>query len=205
MNNTWRLNFVQNSTDTPTFVANNVNYLLTFQNTTPYKYTLNICNFHILEYTINNDLNFNKIIRYSSLTHCPDPGNIMFFDAFASNIYTNDTTNIVPFQLIQIGNSYSLDIFYDNKRMNFGAYQLNQENFEKDIFKVFPNPTSDKIFLNSNLETNSISIFNPKGQKVYESYEFINEIDISNFSNGLYFLKLSLKNGTEITKKIVKN
>lgn len=58
--------------------------------------------------------------------------------------------------------------------MNFGAYQLNQENFEKDIFKVFPNPTSDKIFLNSNLETNSISIFNPKGQKIYENYEFIN-------------------------------
>lgn len=67
-------------------------------------------------------------------------------------------------------------------------------------FFVYPNPTSDYIYLNENITTkNDINIYNILGVKVYES-EFKNNIDVRNFTAGIYNIKIGDKCVTFIIK-----
>jgi choice-of-anchor B domain-containing protein len=71
-------------------------------------------------------------------------------------------------------------------------------------FKIYPNPTSNTININSiNFPISDIKIYDLSGKLVY-SNEFISELninlDISNFSNGIYILKLN----NQFTTKIIK-
>jgi hypothetical protein len=74
-------------------------------------------------------------------------------------------------------------------------------------FKVYPNPTSGKF----NIETdngilNSVEIFNVVGNKVFSKYSIRNdatEVDISNFSNGIYFVNITTANSSLTTKMIL--
>lgn len=71
-----------------------------------------------------------------------------------------------------------------------------KELFNKNDIKVYPNPTSNKLFLDFtdlNLATTlNVSLFDISGKKVHSSRmnQMINEIDVSNFNNGLYLLKI---------------
>ncbi|NJM78766.1 MAG: T9SS type A sorting domain-containing protein [Flavobacterium sp.] len=67
---------------------------------------------------------------------------------------------------------------------------------------VFPNPTSG-IFTISGIETiDKTIIYNSLGQKIFDGNQ--SQIDISNFSNGIYFLEI-LSNGKISKQKIIKN
>ena len=71
-------------------------------------------------------------------------------------------------------------------------------------FKIHPNPTSNTVNINSiNFPISDIKIYDLSGKLVH-SNEFISELninlDISNFSNGIYILKLN----NQFTTKIIK-
>ena len=71
---------------------------------------------------------------------------------------------------------------------------------------VYPNPTSEKIFINIANNDSAIStilLFNIVGQKVMDIDKNSREVSLAGLSNGIYFLKLSSK-GRTITKKILK-
>jgi len=76
--------------------------------------------------------------------------------------------------------------------------------FSKNYTKVYPNPTSSTITIESNDITN-IELYNIQGQKVFigtiPTPKYI--IDINNFPKGIYLLKLYGKNGVGV-EKIVK-
>ncbi|MFY7811971.1 MAG: T9SS type A sorting domain-containing protein [Flavobacterium sp.] len=207
LNNTWRLNFVQEGTNPPTYVPSNVDYILTFQNNNPFEYTLNICNWHKLIYNYTTENQFDRITSFSSLIICGTnnlPPNIMFFDNFVSSFYILNNPSIVPFTLTQNSNLYTFDIYSGNKRLNFENVVLNLENNKLEDFEIFPNPTSDKININTEKEIKSIKIFHLNGQKVFESFTIVNEIDLKDISNGIYLLKIYDKNDYLFMKKIVK-
>jgi predicted outer membrane repeat protein len=73
--------------------------------------------------------------------------------------------------------------------------------------KVFPNPTSDFIYI----ETNSVSkikniqLVNAKGSVIYRSNLQENKIDISSQPTGIYFLKIEELSGRITIKKVLKN
>ena len=73
-----------------------------------------------------------------------------------------------------------------------------------DDLVVFPNPASDKLFVN-NLpkQTKSIEIINIEG-KIVLSLEANNTIDISNLTNGIYSVRFSGKDFTETRNFVVK-
>lgn len=84
---------------------------------------------------------------------------------------------------------------------------LREGNFSNDDFqtveiKVFPNPVSDNLFINADAEINQIALYNSLGRKVYEA-KGVNEINMSQFQNGLYFLQISIGNATQ-THKLIK-
>ncbi len=80
---------------------------------------------------------------------------------------------------------------------------------DSDAFSVFPNPAHDKIYIDfhANAQSCSIYIVNTLGQEVYREKENkphagIKSIDISNFKNGIYFVKVEMNSRMQ-TKIIV--
>lgn len=83
-----------------------------------------------------------------------------------------------------------------------------QENNNSLSFSIFPNPTKDRLTITINqeniLKNTTISVFNIQGQLFLSKpiLKKVTEIDISNLSKGIYFLKLNSNNKTEVTKII---
>ncbi|WP_034040928.1 T9SS type A sorting domain-containing protein [Wocania ichthyoenteri] len=80
-----------------------------------------------------------------------------------------------------------------------------KDNVLEEGIATYPNPASQ--FLNIKKLDNSInikntSLYNVIGKEVYRSNN-TNPIDVSNFSKGLYFLKLGSLKGGVLTKKVI--
>ena len=75
---------------------------------------------------------------------------------------------------------------------------------ESTIFSIFPNPSSDLIYLNNNGESiNEVKIYDISGSLVYQAHSFErNYIDVSYFAQGLYYLDIQFSD-TNICKKII--
>ncbi|MCF6278791.1 MAG: T9SS type A sorting domain-containing protein [Flavobacteriaceae bacterium] len=98
---------------------------------------------------------------------------------------------------------------YNGSRPDIGAYEyssalsINDENIENTI-TITPNPTSNTFTIDLGNETlKKVIIYNQLGQQVKKVTT--NEVDISNLSNGIYFVKVTSQSGKTATKKIIKN
>jgi len=68
-------------------------------------------------------------------------------------------------------------------------------------FEVYPNPMNNTLYINGDVK--DVTIFNAVGQQVL-FVENANEINVEYLSEGLYFVRISDKNGNSMVKKIVK-
>ncbi len=68
---------------------------------------------------------------------------------------------------------------------------------------IYPNPVTDILNIKSNGEIQEIAIYNNLGQLILSTTDQ-NKIDISNLNGGVYFCKVSSKDGNTIIKKIIK-
>ncbi|WP_298238076.1 T9SS type A sorting domain-containing protein [uncultured Algibacter sp.] len=88
----------------------------------------------------------------------------------------------------------------------FNTNSLSKDNFIKmDYVNIFPNPIKD--ILSMSVDINAFySIFDLQGKKVKkgELVNGINEIDISNFLGGVYFVKIADEAGRVCIKKLMK-
>jgi hypothetical protein len=82
---------------------------------------------------------------------------------------------------------------------------LGVENFTQLDFDYFPNPTKDNITVNANSTIKSIQLCDMQGRVLMTQTTDATQaiLDISNYSNGIYFLKVNSDKG-EKAKKIVK-
>lgn len=74
-------------------------------------------------------------------------------------------------------------------------------------FKVYPNPVKDVLNIKTNATIDSVSVMNQLGQVVLElkgSSMENNKVDMSSFSNGLYFLTINAEGKSETVKFIKK-
>lgn len=72
--------------------------------------------------------------------------------------------------------------------------------------KIYPNPASNKLHISTDMRIDSaveITIFNNLGQTVLK-FPYRNEVDISDFQNGLYLLKISAPDKREFYSKFIK-
>jgi hypothetical protein len=81
-----------------------------------------------------------------------------------------------------------------------------KENRTDDLIKIYPNPVNDFLIIEPNKFTGTINIYNAKGNAVLEDKLDGKEkrLNLTNLSNGLYFIRLA--NGEKIlfSKKIIK-
>ncbi|MGB1041432.1 MAG: LamG-like jellyroll fold domain-containing protein [Flavobacteriales bacterium] len=81
--------------------------------------------------------------------------------------------------------------------ININTASLNKNIFEK--VKVFPNPTSSEIILNNLPLESKIKIISVEG-KVISTFNNQKTLDVSNLSNGLYYIELTSKKERKLLK-----
>jgi uncharacterized repeat protein (TIGR03803 family) len=87
-------------------------------------------------------------------------------------------------------------------RFNDLATEISENNFQENI-SIYPNPASNKLFLQSDEKFKNAFYVNYLGQSINLKLEN-NSCDISNLSGGIYFLSLTTESGKVVTKKFVK-
>ena len=71
-------------------------------------------------------------------------------------------------------------------------------------FKVYPNPVSDMLFIEAEIEVEEVAIFDVYGrQQNLRNSALSNSIDVSSLNNGIYFLKVVTSEG-EVVKRFIK-
>ncbi|WP_299670539.1 T9SS type A sorting domain-containing protein [uncultured Polaribacter sp.] len=76
--------------------------------------------------------------------------------------------------------------------------------YDKQVV-IFPNPTIDNLYVQSNGEIRTWNLFNYKGQLVIKGKGNVKVINTQKLSKGIYLLKVTLNNGKEIIERIIKN
>ncbi|APY12251.1 hypothetical protein BWZ22_13900 [Seonamhaeicola sp. S2-3] len=106
-----------------------------------------------------------------------------------------------------------LDLSGNNRTFNttidLGAYEYNSTLGIDDVslntnsVKLYPNPVSDRLFIKSTEQIESVTIYNINGQLIKQAIEATNGVDISQLPNGLYMVQIQT-NANTITQKFLK-
>lgn len=78
----------------------------------------------------------------------------------------------------------------------------NLDDLKQFGFSFYPNPAKDNLYLNSQKEIQSISVFNLIGQKMLSIEKPGKTIDVSNLSKGVYMVKTNIQGNTGTFKFI---
>ena len=85
---------------------------------------------------------------------------------------------------------------------------LSVDDFESNLFSVYPNPTNSELTVNSTYGFDSLTIIDINGRTLNmvsnKNRELNMFINVEDFANGIYFLKIKAAN-TEQTLKFIKN
>jgi len=68
---------------------------------------------------------------------------------------------------------------------------------------LYPNPTSDKINVQTDLDIAEVYLLDLQGKQLQTSNS--KEVDLSKLSSGIYLIKVKLKNNEVWTRKVIKN
>jgi hypothetical protein len=77
-------------------------------------------------------------------------------------------------------------------------------NNKEELIKIYPNPATDVLNIQSSTQLQMVTILNTAGQMVFQGYldRGTTSIDISQYNSGVYFVRIE-NEGEFITKKIV--
>lgn len=70
-------------------------------------------------------------------------------------------------------------------------------------FEIYPNPAENYLNIDTNENINEVNIYNVIGVKVYSEQNFNGTIDLSEFNDGVYFIRINTEKG-DITKRFIK-
>lgn len=79
-----------------------------------------------------------------------------------------------------------------------GAVDIDDETFQDMV--IFPNPTSDKININSESDIQMVELYNLQGQRVYAENGNVRSITVSDLAKGMYILKVTTEQGVSTYK-----
>lgn len=92
-------------------------------------------------------------------------------------------------------------VYVDNILLTTNSV-LSNDNFTKTNFKVYPNPASTELTIDSANDINNISVINMLGQEVFSRKvsSTLETINISNLQSGIYMVKVDADNGSSTQK-----
>lgn len=74
---------------------------------------------------------------------------------------------------------------------------------EVSQIKIWPNPVFDRIKVSQNVSSSTVYLLNTIGQKTSIELDSNNELNLSTFNAGIYYLQIESSNGVEV-KRIIK-
>lgn len=157
-----------------------------------------------------NGLNFMRVADITSDNmhnwtgnYMKESNNELRFYGSGENIWYNSTANGGVWNgyvntNIQGGDPSVVKISANNYLMIYVGQPYNtvavDENSGKKYVQIFPNPVEDFIFVQSDFEDISYSVFSVEGQLIASGKLAGNRIDARNFQPGIYFLQVHDKN-----------
>ncbi|MCB4808424.1 T9SS type A sorting domain-containing protein [Tamlana sp. 62-3] len=97
-----------------------------------------------------------------------------------------------------------------NSTIDLGAFEydstlgITDVSLNTNSIKLYPNPVKDRMFVKSNEQIESVSIYNINGQLLKQSNNIENGIDVSVLPSGLYMIYIKTSNNA-INQKFLKN
>ena len=200
----------------PSEIGNYLHYVINFENTGTFE-AENV----VVENTIDESKFDVSSIQLLNSSHAVDTritGNKMAFLFHGIDLQIGGHGNILlkvkTKNTLEVGDSVSqrADIFFDynypidtgNANTVFQALDV-KENERTNTIAIYPNPTHSIINIKSESIIKSVQLFDVQGRLLQT--RLINEtdsvLDISEKSNGIYFLKITSENGIK-TEKIIK-
>lgn len=148
----------------------------------------------------NVNFKFNSINLADSTS---DEPNSHGFVVFKAKLNTGFSIGDLVESLANIYFDYNLPITTNTATTQIPA-ALNTKGFETIYFSIYPNPTKNQLTVSIQAEA-KYSIFNINGQELQKGRLSLgdNNLNISKFSNGLYFLRVQTEKGIT-TKKLIK-
>lgn len=138
------------------------------------------------------------------------------------NIFTTDSDVVISGDFLCKFNNYSITIKSDHIEYSIrvtpslleGNSKISVQDDDEDIIlksaiiNIHPNPTKNKITINSKQKIKKIEVYNSYGikQTINQKTGLKNDtiLNIENYKTGLYILKIYLNNNTVINKTIIK-
>lgn len=126
------------------------------------------------------------------------------FDWVAPSAGTGDITFYGAFNVTNSSSNTNGDEVYSGTFSVQEAVATGLGEFSSNQFvSLFPNPAKSFVQVSTNMMVKNISIFNLAGEKVIETTEFQNKINIEKLSLGIYFVKIQTDKDLLIEKLIV--
>ena len=104
--------------------------------------------------------------------------------------------------------NYSMFSYYyiDKIELKEGTLNTTDKLYEES-FKLYPNPVSDKLTIESEHKLNSLLVFDLEGRcvkRTYSNNDNVYKVDTTDLLNGMYVIRIKFKDGVEINRKFVK-
>lgn len=139
--------------------------------------------------------------QWAQLNEFSESGACKLFEKKIDILAANQTKTItgVSFSYSPGGSYQSLVVFAISV---FGEPNLGVLANTKNNVSVYPNPSSDAVYVNSDIEVRSITVLNSLGQEIKTAKR--DDISLADLSKGVYFLKIAFENDVTEIKRIVK-
>lgn len=97
---------------------------------------------------------------------------------------------------------------FTNTLFFFLGYYSVTVGLDKDVtssYKVYPNPSTDKVFLDGDIQGASVMLYDLNGRErmANTAYDSFKGIDVSSLENGTYILVVTSQNGTVNFNKVI--
>jgi hypothetical protein len=102
-------------------------------------------------------------------------------------------------------NYYRLKMIDQDNTFSYSSVKNVNMDFAKELVKVFPNPVSDVLTIDTNLsKLSKLQLYNTSGITVYDSGKNVTDkINVRNFGEVIYVVKLENVDGTFSVHKIL--
>lgn len=143
----------------------------------------------------NADFSFNK----SVVADLTETGN---FELVYDDVdLENDVT--VQYGFTVVGPNANPDDLATLGNVVIGPPSLSNTQFDELELSVYPNPVNNVLKIQSASDFSSVELYNMNGRLMTKQANS-NDINMQDFSSGVYLLKLTTNNGQSVTKKIIK-
>lgn len=121
----------------------------------------------------------------------------------SSLTFTASGSFVVIYARALLANSGATEVFIDNLSLVESATASLGDVFASK-FSLYPNPASESVKIKAaDVAITSLQVYNMLGKQVYMSASLTSSIDVSDFSKGMYLLKLNTEEGSSTKKLIV--